>query len=118
MGYALFAGVVSGWRYFVLSNIVEDALVRELPTLTEQRTEQLMPGLSRRVEPEERLARVRDVVVRAAALADVPLAADEVTVATEGNRFIVRIRHEYPVLNYQAQKLAIPVMLERSVTLP
>ena len=102
----------------MLSNIVEDALVRELPTLAERQTAQIAPGLLRPVEPEERMARVHESVLRGAALSDVPLVADEVKVVAEGNRLTVRVRHEYPVLNYQAQRVAIPVTLERSVSLP
>ena len=36
LGYVGYAGAIGVWRYFVLSNLVHDALRAELPSLTER----------------------------------------------------------------------------------
>jgi hypothetical protein len=112
--YALYAGGVVAWRYFLLSSLAEDALHRELPTLTERQ----VPGLAPQVEPGARLARVRDRVLQGAAQAEVPLSADEVAVSADGNVLTVRVRCEYAVLRYEPHRLAIPISVERSLAVP
>jgi hypothetical protein len=107
VGYAVTTGAVTGWRYFVLSNIVEDALLGELRTTGDR-------SAPRQAEPE----RIRHVVLRGASAADVPLIPDEVSVSADGNVVTVRVRHVYPVLEYGAQRVAIPIVIERSRALP
>jgi hypothetical protein len=104
---------VAGWRYFVLSNIVQDALLGESPTAAERS----FPGAARGSEGD-RAARVLHVVLRGASEADVPLLPDEVIVSADGNVVTVRVRHVYPVFEYRAQRLEIPISFERSLAYP
>ncbi len=113
-GYVMTAGTVSAWRYFVLTNIVEDALHGELPTNIQRN----MSATGRPADPEERIARIRHMVLRGADAADVPLIPDEVTVSADGNVVTVRVRHVYPVFEYQARRITIPISIERSLAYP
>ncbi len=113
-GYVVSAGAGSAWRYFVLTNIVEDALHGELPTSLQRN----MPGPARPADPEDRLARIRNIVLRGADAADLPLIPDEVTVSADGNVVTVRVRHVYPVFEYRTRRIAIPITIERSLAFP
>ncbi len=113
-GYIVTAGAVSAWRYFVLTNIVDDALHGELPTNIQRN----MSGTARPADPEERIARIRHMVLRGADAADVPLVADEVSVSADGNVVTVRVRHVYPVVEYQGRRITIPISIERSLAYP
>jgi len=113
-GYVVTAGAVSAWRYFVLTNIVADALQWELPTNVQRN----LSGTARSADPEERIARIRQMVLRGADAADVPLIPDEVTVSADGNVVTVRVRHVYTVFEYQTRRITIPISIERSLAYP
>jgi hypothetical protein len=113
-GYVVTAGAVSAWRYFVLTNIVADALAAELPTALERN----VPGVARTADPAERMARIRHMVLQGASAADVPLIPDDVTVSADGNVVTVLVRHVYPVFEYQARRITIPITVERSQVFP
>ena len=114
LGYVGYAGAIGAWRYFVLSNLVHDALRAELPSLTER----AISGTTRRMSPDDRVARVQRVVLRAAVDADVPLTPEELTVSERDNVLTVRIRHIYPAFEYHTQKLLVPITVERSLMVP
>jgi hypothetical protein len=114
MAYALYAGGMAVWRYFLLSNIVEEALNRELPTLTERQ----LSGVGIKAEPGDRMARVHEAVLKAAGLADVPLSAEEVAVSADSNVLTVRIRHAYSALPSRIPQPAIHLTVERSLAIP
>lgn len=113
-GYVVTVCAVSAWRHFVLTNIVNDALHGELPTSLQRN----MPGAARPADPEDRLTRIRNIVLRGADAADVPLIPDEVTVSTDGNVVTVRILHVYTVFEYQTRRITIPISIERSLAFP
>ena len=98
-GYAVTAGAVSAWRYVVLMNVVDEAFDDD-----------------RKQPASGRAARIRQAVLRGASQADVPLVPDELDVSEDGNVVTVRIRHVYPVVEYQARRLEIPISVERSLT--
>jgi len=100
-GYAVAAGAVSAWRYVVIMNIVDEALDED-----------------RKQPPSDRAARIHQAVMRGASQADLPLVPDEVSVSEDGNVVTVRVRHVYPVVEYQARRLEIPISVERSLAFP
>jgi hypothetical protein len=100
-GYAVMAGAVSAWRYVVLINVVDEAFAE-----------------NGKVGAGDRVARIRDAVLRGASQADVPLLPDEVSVSEDGNVVTVRIRHLYSVVEYQARRLEIPISIERALAFP
>jgi hypothetical protein len=114
VGDAVTAGAVTGWRYFVLANIVQDALTGESPTMAERN----VSGVARRPEPGDRTARILHMVRRGASEADVSLLPDEVTVSADANAVTVRVRHVYPVFEHRAHRIEIPITIERSLALP
>ena len=112
--YAVFAGGVVAWRYFVISNAVEDALQREFPHRVERRVEGFTPP----GDIFERMPRVRKLIIETAANSAVSVATSEVEEEKEGDLLTAQVRQEYPVIEYRDERwLTIPITVKRSLDL-
>jgi hypothetical protein len=105
--WALYSGAMAAKAYFELSNVVQEAVPRELGATADRAT----------FGRSERLRRIREAIVRGAAESGIVVEPSRVSVTEENGALWVRVSSTYEALRVGERVVDIPISTSHSFDL-